>query len=164
MDAEVERETLGGAEAGESDYEGPYPFTVTHRVAWGDCDPAGIIYTPRVLDYAMETLESWNHQVLGVPWLKLNRELALGSPTVRAEIDFLAAPEPDHEVIVELRVERLGDKSVTFRIAGHDGAGTAFFAVRLVSCYIARPAFTSTPVPEAFRRRILAYQAACGDA
>ena len=147
----------------ESDYDGPYPFAVTHRVTWGDCDPAGIIYTPRVLDFAMETLDAWNSRVLGVSWLKLNRELALGAPTVRAEIDFLAPPEPDQEVVTELRVKRLGGKSVTYRVTGHDGAGRSFFATRLVSCYIARPAFTSTPVPEVFRRRILAYQAACGD-
>ena len=34
------------------------PFTVMRTVRWGDCDPAGIIYTPRVLDYAMEILEA----------------------------------------------------------------------------------------------------------
>lgn len=147
----------------DHDYDGPHPFAVTHRVAWGDCDPAGIIYTPRVLDYAMETLESWNREVLGVPWVKLNRELALGAPTVRAEIDFLAAPAPDQEVITELRVERLGTKSITFQVTGHDGKGTAFFRTKLVSCFIARPAFASTPVPDAFRRRILAYKDACGD-
>ncbi len=40
-------------------YAGAHPFTVTRTVRWGDCDPAGIIYTPRVLDYAMEILEAW---------------------------------------------------------------------------------------------------------
>ncbi|MDH3966294.1 MAG: acyl-CoA thioesterase, partial [Rhodospirillales bacterium] len=70
----------------------PSAFNVTRRVKWGDCDPAGIIYTPRVLDYAMETLEAWNREVLGVPWMKLNWEMSMGWPTVRAELDFLAAP------------------------------------------------------------------------
>ena len=48
-------------------YAGAYPFTVTRTVKWGDCDPAGIIYTPRVLDYAMEIVEAWYREVLGVP-------------------------------------------------------------------------------------------------
>ncbi len=56
-------------------YAGAYPFTVTRTVKWGDCDPAGIIYTPRVLDYAMEILEAWYREVVGVPWLVLNPEL-----------------------------------------------------------------------------------------
>ncbi len=42
-----------------SRYAGALPFTVTRTVKRGDCDPAGIIYTPRVLDYAMEALEAW---------------------------------------------------------------------------------------------------------
>ena len=58
----------------------PTAFQVTRRVSWGDCDPAGIIYTPRVLDYAMETLEAWNREVLGIPWIKLNREMSMGMP------------------------------------------------------------------------------------
>jgi 4-hydroxybenzoyl-CoA thioesterase len=145
-------------------YAGTCPFAVTHRVGWGDCDPAGIIYTPRVLDYAMETLEAWCREVLGVPWLKLNREMSMGAPTVRVEIDFLGAPGPDQLVITELRVENLGNSSVTYRVAGHDGNGREFYRARLVSCFVTRPAFEATPVPDDFRRRILAYQKACGDA
>ncbi len=46
-------------------YAGAYPFAVTRTVKWGDCDPAGIIYTPRVLDYAMEILEALVPRGLG---------------------------------------------------------------------------------------------------
>ena len=65
----------------EFGYHGTYPFSVRRTVIWGDCDPAGIVYTPRVLDYAMEILEAWYREVLGVSWLKLNREMGMGAPT-----------------------------------------------------------------------------------
>ena len=58
----------------------PRVFTQTRVIKWGECDPAGIVYTPRILDYAMETVEAWYRDVLGVPWVKLNAELHLGSP------------------------------------------------------------------------------------
>ncbi|MGA8291299.1 MAG: hypothetical protein WB820_02120, partial [Rhodoplanes sp.] len=34
-------------------------FTVRRIVNWGDCDPAGIVYTPRVLDYVCETIDAF---------------------------------------------------------------------------------------------------------
>jgi 4-hydroxybenzoyl-CoA thioesterase len=137
------------------------PFTVTRTVTWGDCDPAGIIYTPRVLDYAMEILEAWYREVLGVPWLSLNREMSMGAPTVRAELDFLDAPCPDQDLVLHLLVEDLGRSSITFLVSGRDRAGKALFRAKLVSCFISRPAFKSIAIPQEFRDRIHAYQKAC---
>jgi len=136
---------------------------MTQTVVWGDCDPAGIIYTPRVLDFAMKCLEAWYRDVLGIPWLRLNQELHMGAPTVRAEIDFLAAPAPDHEVVTELRVKQLGRSSVTFLLTGRDTDGTEYYRATLVSCFIKRPAFEAIAVPEPYRGRILDYQRECGD-
>ncbi len=142
-------------------YAGAYPFTVTRIVKWGDCDPAGIIYTPRVLDYAMEIVEAWYREVLGVPWLTLNRDMGLGAPTVRAELDFLDAPYPDQDIVMRLLVEDLGRSSITFRVTGRDPAEKEFFRAKLISCFISRPGFKSTAIPDALRERILAYQKAC---
>ncbi len=142
-------------------YAGAGPFTLTRAVKWGDCDPAGIIYTPRVLDYAMEALEAWFREVVGVPWLTMNREMGMGAPTVRAEMDFLAALYPDQDMVMDLRVESLGRTSITFLVTGQDGMDNEFFRIKLVSCFIARPAFKPTAIPGQFRDRIVAYQKAC---
>lgn len=148
----------------ENPGEVPAPYRMAQTVRWGDCDPAGIIYTPRVLDFAMETLESWYRDVVGVAWMRLNQELHMGAPTVRAEIDFLAAPAPDQELVTELRVRKLGNSSITYELTGRDHGGRDYYRVVLVACFIARPAFKPTVIPEPFRARIAAYQAACGDA
>ncbi|MBC8268525.1 MAG: acyl-CoA thioesterase [Rhodospirillaceae bacterium] len=139
------------------------PLRLTRTVRWGDCDPAGIIYTPRVLDYAMETLETWNREILGVPWIKLNRELSMGFPTVRVEMDFISAPAVDDEVVLELKVEKLGHSSLTSIVTGHDGSGTIYFHVKVISCLVSVPAYKSTEIPDQFRQRILAYQDANRD-
>jgi len=137
---------------------------MTQTVKWGDCDPAGIIYTPRVLDFVMETLEAWCRDVLGIPWLKLNREMHMGAPTVRAEIDFMAAPAPDQDMVTALRVQKVGRSSVTYELTGSDGDETIFYRARLVACFITRPTFKPAAIPEPIRSRILTYQEACGDA
>jgi len=141
-----------------------HPFTVTRTVKWGDCDPAGIIYTPRVLDYAMEILEAWYREVVGVTWLKLNREMSMGVPTVRAELDFLAAPQPDQDMVLDLLVEDLGRSSITLLVTGRDQAGKAYFRAKLVSCFISRPAFKPIAIPPELRDRIQGYRKACDSA
>ncbi len=139
------------------------PFSVKRTVKWGDCDPAGIIYTPRVFDYLVESLEAWFREVVGVSWMELNWEMNMGMPMVRVECDFVRAPRPDQEIEVEVRVRKLGAASVTYALTGHDGAGQHYFRATLVGCFIARPDFKPTRVPDEFRARIAAYQAACGD-
>ena len=143
---------------------GAGPFSVTRRVKWGECDPAGIIYRPRVLDYAMEVVEAWFREIVGVTWLTLNREMGMGAPTVRAELDFLRAPHPDQDIVLDLRVESLGRSSITFLVTGADEAGQALFRAKLVSCIVSRPAFKPIAIPGEFRDSILAYQRACDDA
>ncbi len=137
------------------------PFTVTRTVRWGDCDPAGIIYTPRVLDYAMEILESWYREVVEVPWLTLNRKMSMGAPTVRVELDFLGAPAPDQDLVLDLVVEDLGRSSITFLVTGRDRAGKALFRAKLISCFVSRPAFKPIAIPQEFRDRIQAYRTDC---
>ena len=145
------------------EYAGSCPFSATRTVKWGDCDPAGIVYTPKVLDYAMEIIEAWFREVVGVSWLTLNREMAMGAPTVRAELDFLDAPCPDQDIVIDLRVESLGRSSITFLVTGRNKGGGDLFRAKLISCFVSKPAFKSTVIPGEFRDRIGAYRKACDD-
>lgn len=146
-----------------SEYAGPYPMAYRRRIAWGDCDPAGIIYTPRVLDIAMETLERWYVDVLNAPWYELNHDMKMGSPTVRCEIDFIAAPKPDEEIASSIEVEAVGNSSATYVVTGRDGDGHPYFRCKIVSCFIKRPEFTAAPIPNDIRKRMEIYRDACGE-
>ena len=42
------------------------PFIYHRRVAFGECDPARIFFAPRAVDYAVETVEVWFNEVIGV--------------------------------------------------------------------------------------------------
>ena len=93
----------------------------------------------------------------------MDREQGLGAPTVRAELDFFDAPYPDQDMVIRLLVEDLGRSSITFLVSGRDGVDKEFFRAKLISCFISRPAFKSTAIPDAIRERILAYQKACDE-
>lgn len=139
------------------------PFAYRRAVAWGDCDPARMIYTPRVIDYAYEAVEAWYREVVGITWLQSNFEMDTGIPTVRVECDFIAAPRPDDVIAMEVRVERIGRASLTLAVDGLAADGKHYFKARFVGCFVASKAHTTKEMPEEFRERIAAYQAACGD-
>jgi 4-hydroxybenzoyl-CoA thioesterase len=134
-------------------------YTRTHRVAWGDCDPAGILYTPRVFDYCNQTLECWYRDVLGSPWMKMIAG-GTGSPMVHVECDFIRQMAPDLELVVSIRIERLGTSSMTFLIDGVGPQGDAHFAAKYVVCITDFKTAAAIPIPPDLRERAEAYERA----
>jgi 4-hydroxybenzoyl-CoA thioesterase len=139
------------------------PFKVSRTISWGDCDPAGIIYTPRVFDMASEALEEWYRDILGVNWYDLNWKLHMGAPTVRIECDFVKSLTPDLPVEFEVRATKLGRSSLTWAITCRDLDGEVYLRFNYITAFISRTDFKSTPIPDNFRRRLEEYRAACGD-
>ena len=96
-----------------------------HRltVAFGDCDPAGIVYYPRLFDYFHRAMEEW-FGVLGFDYSELILGAKRGFPCVHAEADFQAPCVLGETLGVELRVARLGSRSITFgyRVLGEQRA------------------------------------------
>lgn len=140
------------------------PYRARRVVAWGDCDPAGILYTPRAIEHAIEALAAWYRDVLDASWASLPARHGIGSPMVRVECDYLARLPADQPVELAVEVERIGATSVTYRIVCSDGSGRDFYAVRAVACCLGLPERRPRPIPDALRRRIEAYASACAAA
>ena len=58
-----------------------FPFTTRRRILWGDSDPAGIVYTPRVFHYALETIEEWLIEMFGHTSMTLRDDLKIDTQT-----------------------------------------------------------------------------------
>jgi YbgC/YbaW family acyl-CoA thioester hydrolase len=119
-----------------------------HRidVTWGECDLAGLVYFPRVLD--------WCHRALEALWSGIDGGYAhftgprrLGIPTVRIAGDFRSPVRYGERVIVRVRVARIGGKSVTFRheIANERGAVCASFEHVIAVCELEGPRAVDVP-------------------
>ncbi|CUW39333.1 putative Thioesterase [Magnetospirillum sp. XM-1] len=135
-------------------------YTVKRQVSWGDCDPAGILYTPRVFDYCTQTIEGWYTEVVKVDWMTMIRNKQ-GSPTVHASCDYLKPMEPGLEVAVTLRIDKLGDTSMTFRLEGEDEGGAIYFRAKYVSCVIDFTRNQAMEIPADWRSKIQAYMSKC---
>lgn len=136
-------------------------FAVTRRVSWGDCDPAGILYTPRVFDFCTEAIERWYAGPMGADWPTMNRRDNMGSPTVHAECDYLAPMPPGLELSVRVLVAKVGTSSINFEIEGVAADGAVHFRARYVACITDFAQSRAVPIPEPLRSRIVAYGNAC---
>jgi len=133
-------------------------FIHSRIVKWGDTDPAGIVYTPRVLDYAMETVEAWYREVLGTPWRVLNLERKLGSPFVKASVEFVKPILPDQKLDVALVVSSIGRSTLTFAMEGRGEVGVVHFRATMKACIVDLKDYRPTPLPADFRAAAEAYR------
>lgn len=139
------------------------PYSHECVVHWGDCDPAGVVYTPRVFDYFMQALEAWYVAYLGYNFFEMRTERNTGNPTVRTECDYLTVLRAGQEFTLELRIEKVGGASIKFIGDALGADGTHYFRIKHTSCAIECDDFAPKRLPEDMRQRLLDYQRDCGD-
>ena len=94
-------------------------LTIERTVAFGDCDPAGIVYTPRVLDFCLEAIDDWWRKALnGRGWYELTGDHNRGTPFVNLNINFTSPITPRDVLVLTVRMARLGRTSITFDVSG----------------------------------------------
>jgi 4-hydroxybenzoyl-CoA thioesterase len=86
-----------------------------HRVeaTWGECDIAGLVYFPRLLDWCHRALEALFGGLEG-GYPRLTGPRRLGIPTVHLSGDFGAPVRYGDRCVVRVFVRRIGRSSVTF--------------------------------------------------
>lgn len=89
-------------------------FRHRFRVRFDNVDYARVLYFPRQIDFFVEALEEFAHQKLGISFKRMLDVERISWPTVHIEVDYLAPLEYEQEAEVCVRVERIGEKSITF--------------------------------------------------
>jgi len=96
------------------------------RVAWGDCDPAQIVYTARIPWFALDAINGWWEHHLGDGWFQMELDRNLGTPFVHMSLDFRAPITPRHRLICSVAPTRLGDSSIRFQVVGRQNNELCF--------------------------------------
>ena len=134
-------------------------FTIHRVMSWGDCDPAGFIYTPRALDFACDVIDSWFREELKVSWWQLRSGgSGLGLPTVNAACDFVSILRPDQSLDLNLYIREIGGSSVVFEVEGMAAGNRLAFRVKMVSCAINMAKLRATRIPDWMRKKFEAYK------
>ena len=126
-------------------------ITIKRKVLFGDCDPEGIVFTPRFSYFAVEAV----HEALNV-WLKGPGLRALMGfnilPPARAfSLEFLHPVTWDDELSMQVTVDSIGEHSFSFSIEGFVAKDTLAFTANLTHVCISPETKKIVNVPDKLR-------------
>jgi acyl-CoA thioester hydrolase len=134
----------------------PFYYSAYARVAFSDTDAQGVVYYGRYMPY-FDLARTEFHRHLGGPGLG-DADFAMRATTV----EYHAPARFDDMLEIFVRVERIGRTSITYDHAayriGEDGADILMATAKATLVCIDLAKRTSTPIPEAFRERIAAFE------
>lgn len=142
------------------------PLVIRRVVRWGECDPAGIAYTPRFLDYVVSAHEAFASLMLGGPIHQLKSTVGVDFPVRGVEIDFRSTLPLDAQFEMEIRVGEIRSRSFDLHIVAHkveaEGKrkGPVAFVARISPVTVDRATRAAAAIPEDLKGRIAAYAAA----
>jgi len=127
------------------------PFTVRRTVRWGDCDPAGIVYTGRFTEYLMGAVMLFMRHLESGPGSARQQEHGIDTPCKGMSLVFHAPLYPDDAVDIRVGVGAIRESSfdLVARAVLSDGR-LAFEGVFSPIC-IRREPRRRVPVPQALR-------------
>lgn len=127
-------------------------FVTQLQVRFGDVDPAGIVYYPKVYDYIHEAFEDlWNVHV-GLRYYYLVSEERLGFPLVHSEVDFKQPLRFGDRPLVRITCSKIGTSSLVLRYRLSVDEQLCVDAKMTVVC-VALDGLSSVPIPDEYRAR-----------
>lgn len=127
------------------------PFQITRTVLFGDCDPAGAIYTPRVAHYVVEALLEFQSHILGAPAARAIFALGVFPPARQLNIEFLAPLTFDDTLQMLVAVSEIGKTSFTCQVEAFRHDGQVAFRARLTQVCVSPDTKRPTPLPKKLR-------------
>jgi len=135
-------------------------FVREHHIRFSDCDPAGIVFYPQYFVMFNGLVEDWVEQRLAIPYRELVLRRGIGLPTVRLEADFKAVSHMRDAVALSLRVERLGQRSLTLQLRCTGPADDVRMSLRQVIVTTSLATHRSIDIPDDMRMAIDRFAAA----
>ncbi|MEM1111222.1 MAG: thioesterase family protein [Pseudomonadota bacterium] len=131
------------------------PYIVRRRVAFRDCDPAGIVYTPRFLDpIATSAGELFMAELVGVFGQRDEPLKGVDFPAKALSMVFHSPAR--HGDILDLHVgcARIGNTSFDTRVDAFSTEGQAVFTCTMTVVCIDPGVYQSCPIPDYMREKL----------
>lgn len=137
----------------------PALFVSRRQVRWGECDPAGVVYTPRFSDYVVEAFLGFMNHLGPGHGAPDSEDGGFTMPAKAIEIVFMRSLWPEQWFETTVRVKDIRSRSFDLQIDAHDDEGQAVFRAvfsTVVCRYGERAART---IPSHVRELLAQYQA-----
>jgi acyl-CoA thioester hydrolase len=138
------------------------PLRVRRRVKWGECDPAGVVYTARFSDYVISAFELFMRHLLRGAFQEAKDEHGFGTPCKALSLEFFASLRPDDEFDMTVLVAEIRTRTFDLEIRGSDIDGKDLFRARMTPITIKRgDRSRAIELPSMLRERLESYRTSC---
>lgn len=129
-------------------------FTTSRTILFGDCDPAGIVYTPRITYFIIEAVHDFLTHILGAPAIREILAMGILPPARALSIEFLAPMAWDEVINIEVRSEALSTTSFTFLVEARNASNEVTFRSTLTQVAISPESKRPVPLPQVLREAL----------
>jgi acyl-CoA thioester hydrolase len=134
------------------------PLVVRRRVKWGECDPAGVVYTVSFCEYVISAAELFYGALFETTPQRAKREQGFGTPSRALSFDFRRSLRPDDEFDMTVTVADVRSRTYELDVTARTPQGETVFVARLTPVCVARDERRSIDIPAAFRQALLNYR------
>ncbi|CAG2156312.1 acyl-CoA thioesterase [Cupriavidus numazuensis] len=133
------------------------PFVVRRCVRWGDCDPAGVVYTGRFTDYLLGAVGLFTAHMAGGG--RLGAMHGVDTPCKAMRFEFIGTLWPDDVIDITCTVEAIRTRSFDIRCVARRPDGSPVFDAMFSPICVHLDRREGAPIPDSLRdvlRRFLA--------
>lgn len=134
------------------------PFVIRRRVKWGECDPAGVVYTVSFAEYVISAAELFYGFLFDGTPRRIKDEYRFGTPSRALAFDFRRSLRPDEEFDMTVSVTAINSRTYTLEIAARTPSGEDVFVAQLTPICVVREERKAIEIPAPFRSRLERYQ------
>ena len=93
-------------------------FIVKRKIRFGDCDPGGVLYTPRISYFVVEAILDFVAECFGAPAEKSLMSLGILPPTRAFQVEFLKPMAWDDELEMRVSLQEIRTHAFVFSVNG----------------------------------------------
>jgi len=123
------------------------PFRTSRVILFGDCDPGGVVYSPRIAHFVVEAGLAFLSQALDGPAARRLFSMGILPPARALSIEFLHPMTWDEAIDIEVSTERVGDHSFTLLVAATNVEGITTFRATITQVTISPETRRPVPLP-----------------
>lgn len=126
-------------------------FVTKRRILFGDCDPAGVVYTPRITYFIVEAVHDFLTHILGGPAIREIFAMGILPPARALSVEFLAPMAWDEVIGIEVSSGGLTTTSFTFLVEARNASNEITFRSTFTQVSISPESKRPVPLPRALR-------------
>ena len=138
------------------------PVVVRRRVKFGECDPAGVVYTPVFSEYTLSAYQWFLQAMLGGPMFAAMKRVGFDSPIKALTFEFRNMLVTEQVFDMTCRVTDIRTRTFDIEVTGRSTTETPhdIYVAKITPIMLSRAEKRSIEIPSELRKKMEAYRAA----